>query len=69
MAKPQSHPNLESFSGYDVSQKSVEELHHFSCKDCKKWWSIGDAPSEKDKWYCPWCGVLNNYGKNNGGKS
>jgi Fe2+ or Zn2+ uptake regulation protein len=37
---------------------SKEELYHFNCRYCGKWWSIGDAPIEerKDWWYCPWCG-------------
>ena len=38
---------------------SIELLYHFSCKECKGWWSIavenfmgaGDR-----KWFCPWCG-------------
>jgi len=35
---------------------SIEILHHFQCGKCKKWWSIGDAPPNKE-WYCPWCGT------------
>jgi hypothetical protein len=37
---------------------SIEELHHFSCSACKKWWSVGDAEKMKKEWFCPWCGVL-----------
>jgi len=36
--------------------RSKEELHHFNCKECKKWWTIGDAPEDKEEWFCPWCG-------------
>jgi hypothetical protein len=36
---------------------SKEELYHFNCKYCGKWWSIRDADmNEKKGWYCPWCG-------------
>ncbi len=35
---------------------SVEQLHHFVCAACKKWWTIGDAPKNKKEWFCPWCG-------------
>ena len=37
-------------------KRAVEELSHFQCGRCKKWWTIGDAPKEKKKWFCPWCG-------------
>lgn len=40
---------------------SIEKLHHFRCNFCNKWWSIGDAPDNKDDWYCPWCGHKNQY--------
>jgi len=36
----------------------VEELHHFQCGECKKWWAIGDAPKAKNDWFCPWCGTM-----------
>ncbi len=45
------------------SKRSVEKLHHMSCSRCKKWWTIGDAPRSKKKWFCPWCGTENAYGK------
>lgn len=35
---------------------SKEMLYHFQCDDCKKWWTIGDAPEDKCDWFCPWCG-------------
>jgi len=38
-------------------KQSTEELYHFRCGKCKKWWTIGDAPKEKKKWFCPWCGT------------
>jgi predicted RNA-binding Zn-ribbon protein involved in translation (DUF1610 family) len=38
-------------------KKSVENLHHFNCGSCNKWWSIGDAPNDKHDWFCPWCGT------------
>lgn len=37
-------------------QKSLEQLNHFRCGACKKWWSIGDCPKNKKDWFCPWCG-------------
>lgn len=37
---------------------STEILVHFQCGECKKWWTIGDAPIEKTEWVCPWCGAL-----------
>lgn len=41
--------------------RSVERLHHFRCGSCRMWWSIGDAPDDKHKWFCPWCGTENTY--------
>ncbi len=35
---------------------STETLTHFRCELCKKWWTIGDIPKDKDTWFCPWCG-------------
>ena len=49
-----------------LSKKSIELLHHFNCAYCKKWWSVGDAPENKEEWYCPWCGKVNNYNKQDG---
>jgi ribosomal protein S27AE len=40
-------------------KRVVEQLNHFQCGKCRKWWSIGDAPKEKKKWFCPWCGIAN----------
>jgi hypothetical protein len=38
---------------------SHENLTHFNCPICEKWWSIGDAAEPgRDHWYCPWCGAL-----------
>ncbi len=34
---------------------SPEEIYHFRCGICDKWWTIGDAPKNKT-WFCPWCG-------------
>lgn len=34
----------------------VETLTHFRCAVCGCWWSIGDAPLDRQMWYCPWCG-------------
>jgi hypothetical protein len=36
----------------------AERLAHFSCGNCRKWWTIGDAPADKKIWHCPWCGTL-----------
>jgi len=33
-----------------------EQIRHFSCGVCRKWWSIGDAPKGRNEWFCPWCG-------------
>ena len=50
--------------------KSIEILYHFSCKECKGWWSIamenfygiGGYPGiGQRKWFCPWCGVEQYY--------
>jgi predicted RNA-binding Zn-ribbon protein involved in translation (DUF1610 family) len=38
-----------------MGKLSQEQLSHFRCGFCDKWWSIGDAP-KKNKWFCPWCG-------------
>ncbi|MEL0082279.1 MAG: hypothetical protein VW985_04455 [Gammaproteobacteria bacterium] len=47
----QTRPDQSGFGA-----RSLERLHHFSCVECKKWWSIGDAPVERNRWFCPWCG-------------
>ena len=39
-----------------LSKRSVEALSHFNCGTCKKWFSIGDAPTDRNSYYCPWCG-------------
>ncbi len=43
------------------NKRTVEKISHFSCSKCKKWWSVGDAPKVKKKWFCPWCGKENLY--------
>lgn len=43
------------------NQRTTEQLSHFSCATCEKWWTIGDAPVDKTDWYCPWCGEKNIY--------
>jgi predicted nucleic acid-binding Zn ribbon protein len=40
---------------------SIEKLAHFNCPDCSKWFSIGDAPTDKIQWVCPWCFEVNEY--------
>lgn len=35
---------------------SIEELYHFQCCICTKWWTIGDC-SQLNQIYCPWCGA------------
>ena len=40
---------------------SIEQMYHFRCGNCDKWWSIGDPPEQagalkKKIWFCPWCG-------------
>jgi hypothetical protein len=39
--------------------RSLESLSHFWCGSCKKWWSVGDAPTKRKEWYCTWCGEKN----------
>lgn len=34
---------------------TVEQLVHYQCEICNKWWSIGDAPIKRKEWFCPWC--------------
>ncbi len=46
-----------SFPKMIPGQRSIEQLSHFWCIECKKWWSIGDAPKTKKDWFCPWCGL------------
>ncbi|MBI3397026.1 hypothetical protein HY045_00970 [Candidatus Woesebacteria bacterium] len=38
--------------------RSKEVLTHFRCIFCNKWWTIGEVPITKTKWFCPWCGKL-----------
>lgn len=47
------------------NKRTTENLNHFSCSICSKWWTIGDAPSERESWYCPWCGEMNDFKKTN----
>ena len=42
--------------------RSLEKIHHFKCKFCDKWWSVGDAPVSKKIWFCAWCGKENRFG-------
>lgn len=38
---------------------SVETLIHFSCGQCRKWWSIASLPVTQvavNEWSCPECG-------------
>ncbi|OGI72140.1 hypothetical protein A3J61_00705 [Candidatus Nomurabacteria bacterium RIFCSPHIGHO2_02_FULL_38_15] len=34
---------------------STEQIYHFNCAVCKKWWSIADIKKPKTL-FCPWCG-------------
>jgi hypothetical protein len=43
------------------SARCVENLNHFNCLKCKKWWSVSEAPALKKDWFCPWCGIKNKY--------
>lgn len=37
---------------------SKEVLYHFSCGECKKWWTVGDwQGAENDRMHCPHCGT------------
>jgi DNA-directed RNA polymerase subunit RPC12/RpoP len=41
---------------------SVEQLFHFNCGECKKWWSIGDFHLLKqDEISCPHCGYKTDF--------
>ena len=38
---------------------NVEILYHFSCEECKGWWSIAMENfigAGSREWFCPWCG-------------
>ena len=38
---------------------NLEILYHFSCKECKGWWSIAMENfigAGSREWFCPWCG-------------
>lgn len=38
---------------------SIEQIYHFSCTRCMKWWTIGDFNIiESKSLICPHCGVL-----------
>ena len=40
-----------------VHQYSIEQLYHFRCGKCNRWWSIGDFNQHSVKLVCcPWCG-------------
>jgi predicted RNA-binding Zn-ribbon protein involved in translation (DUF1610 family) len=45
--------------------RHIERLHHFSCACCGGWWTVGDAPPTRMKWFCPWCGKENIYKNEN----
>ena len=34
---------------------SIEILYHFNCRQCNKWWSIGDFDAAIDSISCPYC--------------
>ena len=36
---------------------SMEKLFHFTCDECKMWWSIASTNLVlyNKVWYCPWC--------------
>lgn len=42
----------------EKASKSIEKLVYFRCNNCNKWWTIGDAPIKRKKWWCPWCGKI-----------
>lgn len=44
-----------------MAERNIENLHHFRCVFCKKWWTIGDAPESRELFYCPWCGKENEF--------
>ncbi|MEZ4745750.1 MAG: hypothetical protein R3C41_06745 [Calditrichia bacterium] len=44
-----------------MGKLSNEILTHFQCGECRKWWSIGDAPSDRRCWFCPWCGASQSF--------
>jgi transcription elongation factor Elf1 len=50
---------------------TVEYIHHYTCDQCKGWWSIASHENYKPKaMYCPHCGhkhsVINNVDVKNG---
>lgn len=48
---------------FQKATRKIEQLNHFSCDKCGKWWTIGDAPKAKISWFCPWCGSEVKYKK------
>jgi predicted RNA-binding Zn-ribbon protein involved in translation (DUF1610 family) len=41
----------------EIGTCSIEQLAHFQCPHCQKWWSIGDPDIYQTRWACPWCGT------------
>ena len=37
---------------------TMERLYHFKCMMCSKWWSVGDAEIDVERWFCPSCGFI-----------
>lgn len=31
--------------------------HHMQCGYCGRFFAVEDAPAERDRWYCSWCGT------------
>tara|TARA_B110000977_G_scaffold48059_1_gene65303 strand:- start:36 stop:299 length:264 start_codon:yes stop_codon:yes gene_type:complete len=42
-----------------MSTRSKEIIHHFTCSDCKGWWSVATMEEwEPKKVYCTHCGKV-----------
>ena len=38
-----------------VGEVFIEELYHFNCPKCSRWWTVGDLPREIESIQCPFC--------------
>ena len=45
----------------DHGTHSEETIHHYQCRTCEKWWSIGAPPTPPKQQFCPWCGVMQDF--------
>ena len=61
-----------------MAHNSIEILYHFTCPECKLWWSIAmggfstdldhlyaDLGVNSREFFCPWCGKKSEYNVEN----